>query len=460
MSTWSISKKTKNKILVEAKKLDKYDVRILYLLRNLGPLRFTTLIDYSGLSRSTVSKYLKYHLSQNNIEKKIFKNISRNTQEQRYFVTELGIEKLGEDYYGKSDIIYFNELNDFISKISGLIDFYKEIGVADSIVDHIVGTISKMGDNYLLIDQNRDLYLTLFYIYHNSVLTRDFKFEIIEFCKLYNVKKIRIDFYIDKIMSDKLGFYMFTRGEDIFFFHEEDILGTITNRFIRDKLIKKMIEINLNIDKKSFDLDLNKAAEEIAENLIVMELIWEANEEIGIRGIREPFEMLIEKIFIKTALELGIPKPSLWDMALQSEKLSKAEGGIKSLINIIEGSVRYEDLNLVSISESEETILDQNLEKIQGFCPKCGKTILKKDLSNFCHRCANKFDENNLIKKVDEAIEKSMKYKKEILQMEILIECPNPNCHYNVKSGWDVCPECLTSLKESESKKVNIEKIT
>lgn len=135
---------------------------------------------------------------------------------------------------------------------------------------------------------------------------------------------------------------------------------------------------------------------------------------------------------------------------LQSEKLSKAEGGIKSLINIIEGSEKYEDLNLVAISESEETLLDQNIEKIKGFCSKCGKTILKKDLTNFCPRCGNKFTEFNLIKKIDDAIEQSMKYKKGILQMEILIECPNPNCHYNVKSSWDVCPGCLTPIKKSE----------
>jgi len=67
-----VSAKVKEKVLSEIKKIDQNDLRILYLLRNLGALRFTNIIEYSGLSRSTVSKYIKFHVSKNNIEKKIY----------------------------------------------------------------------------------------------------------------------------------------------------------------------------------------------------------------------------------------------------------------------------------------------------------------------------------------------------------------------------------------------------
>ena len=100
MSKFVVTAKVKEKVLSEINKNDQNDLRILYLLRNLGPLRFTNIIEYSGLSRSTVSKYIKFHLSKNKIEKRIYRNPSKNIQEQRYFITDFGTEKLGEDYIG------------------------------------------------------------------------------------------------------------------------------------------------------------------------------------------------------------------------------------------------------------------------------------------------------------------------------------------------------------------------
>ncbi|HUW90507.1 MAG TPA: hypothetical protein VMV43_08290 [Candidatus Nanopelagicaceae bacterium] len=448
MSKFVVSAKVKEKVLSEIKKIDQNDLRILYLLRNLGALRFTNIIEYSGLSRSTVSKYIKFHVSKNNIEKKIYKNPSKNIQEQRYFITDLGTEKLGKDYISNDESIYFSEINDLISNLSELKNFYKEISVAESIITDITRNIINMGENYFLIEQNRDLYLTLFYIYNNSVLTRDFKFEITEFCKHYNVKKLRIDFYVDRLLSSDLGLYMFSRGEDKFFFHREDVLGVTAIRLIKDNLINEIVELSIAEEKMISDLDLDKLAEDITEKLLEMELIWDMNESQGISGIKEPFEMLVEKMIIKYALEMGIPRTSLMDIALQSKKLLKAEGGKNSLYNIINDSERYEDLNLVSISESEETELVQSLKLLRGFCPKCGKTVLKNDLSNICIRCGLNFQEFELLEDIEAASELSVAYKIASIEEEKEIECPNPNCNYYVKSSWVECPECSTPLRK------------
>lgn len=448
MSKFVVSAKVKEKVLSEIKKIDQNDLRILYLLRNLGALRFTNIIEYSGLSRSTVSKYIKFHVSKNNIEKKIYKNPSKNIQEQRYFITDLGTEKLGKDYISNDESIYFSEINDLISNLSELKNFYKEISVAESIITDITRNIINMGENYFLIEQNRDLYLTLFYIYNNSVLTRDFKFEITEFCKHYIVKKLRIDFYVDRLLSSDLGLYMFSRGEDKFFFHREDVLGVTTIRLIKDNLINEIVELSIAEEKMISDLDLDKLAEDITEKLLEMELIWDMNESQGISGIKEPFEMLVEKMIIKYALEMGIPRTSLMDIALQSKKLLKAEGGKNSLYNIINDSERYEDLNLVSISESEETELVQSLKLLRGFCPKCGKTVLKNDLSNICIRCGLNFQEFELLEDIEAASELSVAYKIASIEEEKEIECPNPNCNYYVKPSWVECPECSTPLRK------------
>ena len=448
MSKFVVTAKVKEKVLSEIKKIDQNELRILYLLRNLGPLRFTNIIEYSGLSRSTVSKYIKFHISKNNVEKRIYRNPSKNIQEQRYFITDLGTEKLGEENIGYDESIYFSEISDLISNLSELKNFYKEISVAESIITDITRNIINMGENYFFIEQNRDLYLTLFYIYNNSVLTRDFKFEITEFCKHYNVKKLRIDFYVDRLMSSDLGLYMFSRGEDRFFFHREDVLGVSTIRLIKDNLINEIVELNIAEEKMISDLDLDKKAEDIVENLLEMELIWDVNETQKISGIKEPFEMLVEKMIIKNALEMGIPKTSLMDIALQSKKLLKAEGGKNSLYNIINSSERYEDLNLVSISESEETELLQSLKLLRGFCPKCGKTVLKNDLSNVCVRCGLNFENKELLSDIEAASELSVAYKIASLEEEKEIECPNPNCNYYVKANWIECPECHIPLKK------------
>ena len=439
MSVFPISSRSIRQILADAGKIIRKDMRILYLLRNLGPQRFTTVIENSRLSRSTVSKYLQYHVNQNNIEKRFYTNQSQNIQETRYFITDIGIDKLGYELYLNKELIFFNEASGLISRLTDLINFYISIGVADSIINQIIKTIMNIGDDYFELEQNHDLYLSLFYIYLNSVRTRDFKFEIKEFCKHYNVKKIKIDYYVDKIMSSKLGFYMFSRGDDIFFFHEEDVLGKITIQLIKDKLITEIIRINLDSKKKAMNLDLDEVSEEISNDLIKQDYIWDA--------VKEPYEILIEKMIIKFALDLGVPKTSLWDMSLLSTKLSKPEGGTHSVINIIEGSKRYEDLNLVSIAGSEDSLLDNVLGDIEGFCSSCGKTIWKKDISNPCPRCGLSFDTIKLTNDINKASEISVDYRQKYLLEEEEIECPNPDCTYRVKIGWGECPQCGTNLR-------------
>ncbi|MHA1670626.1 MAG: hypothetical protein ACTSV5_08605 [Promethearchaeota archaeon] len=439
MSVFPISSRSVGQILADARKINRKDLRILYLLRNLGPQRFTTVIELSGLSRSTISKYLRRHLSQNNVEKRLYTNHSQNIQETRYFITEIGIEKLGDELYLNRDLIFFNEVSGFISRLTDLVNFYVSIGVADSIINQIIKMVMNIGDNYFDLEQNHDLYLSLFYIYLNSVLTRDFKFEIKEFCKHYNVKKIKIDYHVDKIMSSKLGFYMFIRGDDIFFFHEEDILGKITKQLIKDKLITEIIRVNLDSKKAPLNLDLDKVSEDISDDLIKQDYIWDA--------IKEPYEILIEKMIIKFALDLGVPKTSLWDISLLSTKLSKPKGGTISVINIIEGSKHYEDLNLVSIAESDDSLLDNVLGDIEGFCGSCGKAIWKKDITNPCPRCGMSFDAMELTKNINRASEISVKYRQKSLLEEEEIECPNPDCTYRVKIEWGECPQCGTALR-------------
>ncbi|MFX1339805.1 MAG: hypothetical protein ACFFDK_14425, partial [Promethearchaeota archaeon] len=161
MKSWNISKKLKNELLTKARAIDDNSRRLLFILRNLGPQRFTSLVKYSNLSRSTVSKYLDLHRESNNIEQRLITDKLTNKQYQGYVITENGIEKLGEEPLKlKEELFMINELKKNVQKLENLITFYKEIGVVDSFIFHIVKIVSKIGDNFFEIQQDRDLYLS------------------------------------------------------------------------------------------------------------------------------------------------------------------------------------------------------------------------------------------------------------------------------------------------------------
>ncbi|TXT54744.1 MAG: hypothetical protein BAJALOKI2v1_730016 [Promethearchaeota archaeon] len=449
MESWNITEDIKNQVLDLAKELENERV-ILFVLKNLGPQRFTDLEKYCDVSRSTLSKYLKLHLEKEEIEKKIYDN--NGIQEPRYFITQGGVEKLDEDRsYEQNGLLYINELNEWIIKLNDMIQFYEQISVDESIIIQIIRIISKIGDNFFEIEQNTDLYLTIFYMFNNSILTPEYKFEINMFCKQYNeldpslrIKKFKIDFYVDKIMSSHLGFFMFVRGEDVFFFHKDDILGTTTIRLIKDKLIEEII--NKRLDHTEEVESLDEMARDVSKKLLHMNLIWEQ--------IQDSFEMLIQKLILKIGMELGISKAILMDLVVQIELDREYEKIRESMISILQGSTRYEDLNVISISEKiDDQTKEEKIEHIlgqikgRGFCPHCGKLILKHDLSNKCAKCGKIFEPKNLLKSIDEANEVSRHYKEKIKKAEGAYICPNPDCEQEVYPDMDICPSCSHKLK-------------
>lgn len=445
MSQWNISEKIKSDVLNIAKDMEN-DIKILYIIRNLGPQRFTDLVENCDISKSTVSKYLKLNLEKNNIEKKLYSDKTTDGDEIRYFIKEKGIELLNQDTTNETETgKIYNQVNDMITKLQDLIEFYKDIGVEESIRFEILKLLINIGDKFFTLNQCRELYLALFYIInYNSILTPDYKLYIDQFCEVYDVKKLHIEYQIDKIMSSDIGFYKFIRGKDVFFFHEQDILGTTTLRLIKDRLLKEIIHIYTLGQRKIYDFD--EMAEEIAEQLEKMKLIW--------FGIREEFIMLIERLIIKKAIEMGVPKTFLMDIVVQSEKLSRTKKDITALMNIIEGSYRYEDLNLVDASSAEdeeddfedEMKLDEIMERGQGFCPNCGKIILKRDFSNRCSKCGQQFKQKDLLKRFDAAKEAFNKFKEETLHEENPVKCPNKDCDASVLPSMEECPACHTKL--------------
>ena len=311
--------------------------RILFVLRTFGPQNFTSLTSLSKMSKSTVSKYLNLHIQNDLVEKRLF-NTEFNRKRQKYTLTESG-NKISNELFDQyeDDLILINKIDRSISRLSNLIKFYENFSVDETYIKRTIRIISKLGDRFFTLSQNEDLFMSLFFMFLNSARTREFKFELSEFCKQYKVEPYDIEHYINKIMSNNLGFYMFERGEDIFFFHEEDTLGTTTLHLIRDEIIDELI--HYSIEGKTRILSLDLIAKEIADELEEMDLIWPK--------IRIEFELLIEKIFVKMALDLGFPREELKKLILTSKKFKNYGLTLESLINIFNGSENYKDLNIV-----------------------------------------------------------------------------------------------------------------
>ena len=371
MESRNISKKLKSELLTKARGIKDNDRRILFILRNFGPQRFTNIVKYSNFSRSTVSKYLNLHRQNKNIEQRIITDKTTNKQYQGYVITDKGIEKLGEEPLKlKDELFMINELKQNVKKLENLITFYREIGVPDSFIFHIVKIISKIGDNFFEIQQDKDLYLSLFYVFYNSILGQGafaklywrvdedeetnalkrfsgYKLNLDQFCEVYNVAPEAINYLARlKLITDELGFYLIKRENDDFFFHEDDLLGTTTLRLIKDRLIDEIIYLESGYYKELYDLD--KMARDISVQLKEMGLIWDA--------IQIQFELLVLNLIIKNAIDMGFletDREKFLEIISKSNKIPKSVEGKKLRSNILEGK-RFElGFNILTVIESE-----------------------------------------------------------------------------------------------------------
>ncbi len=363
MESWNISKKLKSELLKKSSNIEDNSRRILFILRNLGPQRFTNLVKYSNLSRSTVSKYLSLHTKNENIEQRLIIDKKTNKQYRSYVITDKGIEKLGEQPLKlKDESFILNELKDNVRKLEDLIDFYKEINVEDVFIIHIVRIISKIGDNFFELQQDRDLYLSLFYIFHNSILGQGafarnywrfdelssqkfggYKLNLDQFCELYQVSREAINYLARfKLIKNDFGFYLIKRENSDFFFHEEDLLGTTALRLIKDKLIDEIINLQEGIYDTIYDLDI--MAEEITSQLKEMGLIWDA--------IQEQFQLLVLNLILKNAIDMGfldIEREKLLEGVSQSKKLLLSEEGNKLQEAILNGTKLEINSNILTL---------------------------------------------------------------------------------------------------------------
>jgi len=258
-------------------------------------------------------------------------------------------------------LLIINELKENVRKLEILIDFYKKINLEDPFIIHIIRIVSKIGDNFFELQQDRDLFLSVFYIFYNSILGqgalankywrfdkegtqqfKGYKLNIDQFCKLFKVRKEAINYLARvKLIQSDFGFYLIKRQNNDFYFHEEDLLGTTTLRLIRDRLFDEIIILQEGISDTNFDLDI--MSEEIVEQLSEMGLIWSA--------IKYQFQLLLVNLIVKSAIDMGfleIEREKLMEGIVQSKMLISSEEGKILLESIEEGKVFNVNLNILT----------------------------------------------------------------------------------------------------------------
>ena len=370
MESWKISEKLKKELLIKSNNIQDNSRRILFILRNLGPQRFTSLVKNSHLSRSTVSKYLTLHRKNKNLEQRLISDKESNKPYRFYVITDKGVEKLGEEPLQlKDDLFVIHKLKENVRKLEDLIDFYKKINLYPPFIIHIVQIVSKIGDDFFKLQQDRDLYMSLFYIFYNSILgqgtfanrywvldqpsSHDFKgykLNLKEFCDSFKVDKEAIKYLAQvKIIKSNFGFYLIKRSDADFFFHEEDLLGTTTFRLIKDRLTYEIINLQEGISGSKAIYDLDKMSEEICVELKEMGLIWDE--------IIEQFQLLVLNLIIKNAIEMGflnIERDKFIKGLNQSKKIGASEEG-RLLKKIIDGENESVNLNTLTLNNFNKT---------------------------------------------------------------------------------------------------------
>ena len=362
MESWNISEKLKIELLTKSDNIQDNSRRILFILRNLGPQRYTSLIKNSKLSRSTVSKYLTLHRKDKTIEQRLITDRESNKQYRFYVITDKGVDKLGEEPLQLRDELFIiHELKENVRKLEDLIDFFKKRNLEAAFIIHIVRIVSKIGDNFFELQQDRDLYMSIFYIFYNSILGqgtlakkywrfdipaqnfKGYKLNLEQFCETFKVDREAIKYLARiKLIKSEFGFYLIKRADSDFFFHEEDLVGTTTFRLIKDRLIDEIINLQEGISDKIYDLDV--MSEEITIELKEMGLIWDE--------IIEQFQLLVLNLIIKNAIEMGflnIEREKLMEGLTQSRKLETSKEG-KLLKDIILKGLKMEALNLNTLT--------------------------------------------------------------------------------------------------------------
>jgi DNA-binding HxlR family transcriptional regulator len=514
--------------------------KFLYALKELGAesggLAFSDLKNVTNLSQNTVAKHLKELQTKKWITKTLITGKKRQNTigykitpegiqkidmeltmdpEQNWLITipqrnsaldrlrmqdELSARNYNENktYLVQVEDTFFNLLNNVLN----ILEFGEELGRINSIVAQIGNYCSKFSEEFFTLPPSHYLYLSVIFVFFNSLENPQFHLNDSQFIDLYGRSDENFKSKTDKLeqlkssLTKKISDVSLVGELDMILakqaqnkithvYREENYLNSAYNNLEAQfsEQLEKSIKFDDRTEVRSPDplspIRYYREAyfEYYAAKHIILEKFTTALSLIlqGNYGILH-FLMNNEYYFFHERSTVGSFLNRKINDALTEQYINKKIFGIletETLVEIAEditdemetmhiiwGEIKnkFNDVVLQTLfkrssamglrrsSEKDETF---RLEEVRGFCPNCGNRILID--SNECEFCRKSFENENLIYDIKEAKRIGATYKS-----ILFVESPRGNtsmftkctrCKSDVARSWTICPKCKHKLK-------------
>ncbi|MFX0099420.1 MAG: helix-turn-helix transcriptional regulator [Candidatus Hodarchaeota archaeon] len=366
-------------------RLNKYSEAILAIIqKSPDPIPFSTIWRKSGFSKSTVSKYLKQLEADRYVDLVREKNAKRS----RYRTTARGIQK-STGGTGARDV-------------RSMVKFFSALNVPESTIWQATVLVSHDIDAFLAIPQSPELYTALLYIYINLITVKRFTPRK-EFCELYHVKRLSLDYHVDKILDAGIGFHhVICSGLD-YFFHDVDELGVNLHQLADARILQFLLQRQYKADANG---ELVEGDE--PEHFPLEQISWEIVEELHGRNIvdenmRDAFLYFTRKYLVEMSIERNVP-PEL----------------------------------LPELQEPEPASISLVVEELRGFCNRCGNWVLQGQFT--CTRCQQSISDREILFDCLEAQVKTRNYRMAFLSDTMTCK----HCGHAYPRAWNLsaCPNC------------------
>lgn len=370
-------------LLVDALENDNALKIFSVLQKSERPLGATRIAKQSGVARSTV-----YHQLGKLIEQDLVKPVpvAPGSTRKRYAVTVDG---------RKVDASQTSQA------LKEMISYFHYLQVPENIIWQITVLLKPKIKAFLALPQNPELYMALFYVYYNLTTTTDLRLDRKEFSRIFHIKHLALNYYLDKIVNGDLGFYHFEHMGEDFFFHEADELGAVLQQRLATFFEREELRRQLGDEE---------------EPLPLQEFIEQTAADLTTRGyvrveLQKPFTLF------------------LWDYT-----------GTYCIEHGIAGDL------LPEIPDAADTRAPSIVEDIRGYCARCGNWVFHGTAR--CERCFTRVQAMDVISDCVKAVHLAQEY--DYLMRDRPTTCPH--CDHRFPAAWELvsCPRCGESLSEFE----------
>ncbi|GAB4308257.1 MAG: hypothetical protein Kow0069_06360 [Promethearchaeota archaeon] len=355
---------------------------IAVLQRSDRPLGVATMARRSGVPRSTA-----YHQVPKLLAAGLIREVRDppNSRRRKYVVTSQG---------KMVDVEHAHEA------LAELVDYFRYLHVPENIIWNLVGLLKSRVSAFLALPQGRELYMALFFVYYNFTST-PLRMSRKTFCSFFHVKRLALNYYVDKILGGDLGIYHFEHAGEDYFFHEDDELGVLLRQrldafFEKERLKREMGGV-------TDPLPLHEFIDDLANHVVEHNYLR--------ADLRKSFYLFLWDYVGKYCVERGLAGELLPDLP----------------------------------TTDEDRRVPERVEDIRGYCGRCGNWVFRDSAA--CERCWTQVRDVTLVTDCVKASELAEEY--EYLLANASVECEH--CGVKVPRDWELetCPRCGRPLERS-----------